>query len=48
MFEEDVKGSFQVRANGTRRGWSVLGPPLDYALYLDGSVSRDMKLKSHF
>ena len=48
LCEEYVKGSFQVLADGARSGWSVLGPPLDYAFYLDGGTSRYMKLKGHF
>ena len=48
LFEEYVKGRFQVLADGARSGRSVLGPPLDYAFYLAGGASRDMKLKGHF
>ena len=47
-FEEYVKGSLQVLANGARSGRSVLGPPLDYAFNLGGGASRDVKFKGHF
>jgi hypothetical protein len=47
-FEEYVKGSLQVLANGARSGRSVLGPPRNYAFDLGGAASRDMKFKGHF
>jgi len=47
LFDEYVKGGFQILANGPRSGGSVLGPPLDDAFDLSGGAPRDMKFKGH-
>ena len=47
LFEKYIKGRFQIFANGSRCGRSILGPPHNDALDLGGGAPRDMKLKGH-